>query len=68
MTRFYRLVSKLLVLELQAIFGALAVPGSFLIFIGLFSFIIITNFLGLIPYVFTSSRHLRFTLALALPM
>ncbi len=67
-TRFFSIVSKLVVLELQAIFGALAVPGSFLIFICLFSFIIITNFLGLIPYVFTSSRHLRFTLALALPL
>lgn len=61
-------MSKLVVLELQAIFGRLAVPGSFLIFISLFSFIIMTNFLGLIPYVFTRSRHLSFTLALALPL
>nr|YP_009743051.1 ATP synthase F0 subunit 6 [Eurytemora affinis]QIJ60015.1 ATP synthase F0 subunit 6 [Eurytemora affinis] len=67
-TRFFNLVSKLVVLELQAIFGSLAVPGSFLIFISLFSFIIMTNFLGLIPYVFTSSSHLSFTLALALPL
>jgi F-type H+-transporting ATPase subunit a len=67
-TRFFNLVSKLVLLELQAIFGSLAAPGSFLIFISLFSFIIMTNFLGLIPYVFTSSSHLSFTLALALPL
>merc|ERR1712183_473436 len=32
-----------------------------------FLFIIFSNFLGLFPYIFTSSRHLRFTLSLALP-
>lgn len=37
-------------------------------FVSLFSLILFNNFLGLFPYIFTSSRHLVFTLALALPL
>nr|AWV83215.1 ATP synthase F0 subunit 6 [Euterpnosia chibensis] len=42
--------------------------GSSLIFMGLFMFILMNNFIGLFPYVFTSSSHLVFTLTLALPL
>nr|YP_009441842.1 ATP synthase F0 subunit 6 [Ips sexdentatus]AOY39595.1 ATP synthase F0 subunit 6 [Ips sexdentatus]AVC55947.1 ATP synthase F0 subunit 6 [Ips sexdentatus] len=42
--------------------------GSTLIFSSLFSVILINNFLGLFPYVFTSSSHMSFTLALSLPL
>nr|ARH55068.1 ATP synthase F0 subunit 6 [Lordithon exoletus] len=42
--------------------------GSTLIFISLFSAIMFNNFLGLFPYIFTSSSHLVFTLTLALPL
>nr|AFQ62211.1 ATP synthase F0 subunit 6 [Hypomedon debilicornis] len=42
--------------------------GSTLIFISLFSMILFNNFLGLFPYIFTSSSHLVMTLALALPL
>nr|YP_009185909.1 ATP synthase F0 subunit 6 [Oxypoda acuminata]ALO70811.1 ATP synthase F0 subunit 6 [Oxypoda acuminata] len=42
--------------------------GSTLIFISLFSMILFNNFLGLFPYIFTSSSHLIMTLALALPL
>nr|YP_008080658.1 ATP synthase F0 subunit 6 [Mecopoda niponensis]AFK15635.1 ATPase subunit 6 [Mecopoda niponensis] len=42
--------------------------GSTLIFISLFSLILFNNFLGLFPYVFTSSSHLAMTLTLALPL
>uniref|UniRef100_M9NLA4 ATP synthase subunit a n=1 Tax=Mecopoda elongata TaxID=441232 RepID=M9NLA4_MECEL len=42
--------------------------GSTLIFISLFSLILFNNFLGLFPYVFTSSSHLTMTLTLALPL
>ncbi len=42
--------------------------GRRLIFISLFSFILFNNFLGLFPYIFTRSRHLRITLVLALPL
>nr|YP_006576034.1 ATP synthase F0 subunit 6 [Necrophila americana]ACZ58561.1 ATP synthase F0 subunit 6 [Necrophila americana] len=42
--------------------------GSTMIFISLFSIIMFNNFLGLFPYIFTSSSHLAMTLALALPL
>ena len=42
--------------------------GRTIIFVSLFSLIIFNNLLGLIPYVFTRSRHLVITLSLALPL
>lgn len=42
--------------------------GRTLIFISLFSIILFNNFLGLFPYIFTSSSHIVFTLSLALPL
>nr|YP_002970971.1 ATP synthase F0 subunit 6 [Nerthra indica]ACJ69460.1 ATP synthase F0 subunit 6 [Nerthra indica] len=42
--------------------------GFTLLFISLFMFIMINNMMGLLPYVFTSSSHLVFTMALALPI
>nr|ARH54264.1 ATP synthase F0 subunit 6 [Curculionidae sp. 1 AH-2016] len=42
--------------------------GSTLIFISLFMFIMVNNFMGLFPYIFTSSSHLNFTLYLSLPL
>nr|YP_009434103.1 ATP synthase F0 subunit 6 [Epicauta gorhami]APB02743.1 ATP synthase F0 subunit 6 [Epicauta gorhami] len=42
--------------------------GSTLIFVSLFSFILINNFMGLYPYIFTSTSHMALTLSLALPL
>nr|AVJ52337.1 ATP synthase F0 subunit 6 [Scutiphora pedicellata] len=42
--------------------------GMTLIMITLFMFIIFNNAMGLLPYVFTSSSHLVFTMTLALPL
>nr|YP_009441972.1 ATP synthase F0 subunit 6 [Orthotomicus laricis]AOY40193.1 ATP synthase F0 subunit 6 [Orthotomicus laricis] len=42
--------------------------GSTLMFTSLFSIILVNNFLGLFPYVFTSTSHMSFTLALSLPL
>nr|YP_009564645.1 ATP synthase F0 subunit 6 [Hoplasoma unicolor]QAY81942.1 ATP synthase F0 subunit 6 [Hoplasoma unicolor] len=42
--------------------------GSTLIFISLFMFILFNNFLGLFPYIFTSTSHMSMTLSLALPL
>nr|ADO60638.1 ATP synthase F0 subunit 6 [Ischalia sp. BMNH 840493] len=39
-----------------------------LFFISLFSFILFNNFIGLFPYIFTSSSHMVFSLSLALPI
>jgi len=63
-----RLILKGLLEELGAVFGGLIIPGSLLIFLSLFIFIIRSNTMGLLPFVFTSSRHLVFTLALSFPL
>nr|YP_009544106.1 ATP synthase F0 subunit 6 [Cosmoscarta bispecularis]AZJ53281.1 ATP synthase F0 subunit 6 [Cosmoscarta bispecularis] len=42
--------------------------GNSILFISMFLFILTNNMMGLLPYIFTSSSHLVFTLSLALPM
>nr|ALO77422.1 ATP synthase F0 subunit 6 [Attagenus hottentotus] len=42
--------------------------GNTLIFISLFFLIMTNNFMGLFPYVFTSTSHMSMTLSLALPL
>nr|YP_009490590.1 ATP synthase F0 subunit 6 [Taeniopteryx ugola]YP_010836006.1 ATP synthase F0 subunit 6 [Taeniopteryx auberti]AWH98599.1 ATP synthase F0 subunit 6 [Taeniopteryx ugola]UPX88425.1 ATP synthase F0 subunit 6 [Taeniopteryx nebulosa]WGC89525.1 ATP synthase F0 subunit 6 [Taeniopteryx auberti] len=54
--------------EFKTLLGPTGHNGSTFIFISLFSLILFNNFLGLFPYVFTSSSHLTLTLALALPL
>lgn len=54
--------------EFATLLGPTGRPGRTFIFISLFSLILFNNFLGLFPYIFTSSSHLAFTLRLALPL
>nr|AIW06199.1 ATP synthase F0 subunit 6 [Ameletus sp. 1 MT-2014] len=54
--------------EFSTLLGPTGHPGSTFLFISLFSLILFNNFMGLFPYIFTSSSHLVFTLALALPL
>nr|YP_009128138.1 ATP synthase F0 subunit 6 [Lemyra melli]AJO26421.1 ATP synthase F0 subunit 6 [Lemyra melli] len=42
--------------------------GSTFIFISMFSFIMFNNFLGLFPYIFTSTSHLTLSLSISLPL
>nr|YP_011002219.1 ATP synthase F0 subunit 6 [Picromerus viridipunctatus]WPO01480.1 ATP synthase F0 subunit 6 [Picromerus viridipunctatus] len=42
--------------------------GMTLLTVSLFMFILMNNFMGLLPYIFTSSSHLVFSLTLALPL
>nr|YP_010930297.1 ATP synthase F0 subunit 6 [Apphia nigricarina]WKK49886.1 ATP synthase F0 subunit 6 [Apphia nigricarina] len=42
--------------------------GMTLIMLSVFIFVLVNNSMGLIPYVFTSSSHLVFSLSIALPM
>nr|YP_010895279.1 ATP synthase F0 subunit 6 [Themira nigricornis]WJW73870.1 ATP synthase F0 subunit 6 [Themira nigricornis] len=54
--------------EFKTLLGPTGHNGSTLIFISLFSLILFNNFMGLFPYIFTSTSHLTLTLALALPL
>merc|ERR1711974_263304 len=63
----YELVNYLF-LELKISIGSLKTPGLRHIFISLFILIVFSNFMGLFPYVFTASRHITITVALALPI
>nr|YP_010994961.1 ATP synthase F0 subunit 6 [Cletus schmidti]WOZ13969.1 ATP synthase F0 subunit 6 [Cletus schmidti] len=60
-----------IILKLNEEFKMLMGPnskGMTLIMISLFMFILINNIMGLLPYIFTSSSHLVFTLTMALPL
>jgi F-type H+-transporting ATPase subunit a len=59
---------SLLFRELNAVIGSRITPGGTMICVAFFGFIVFNNFLGLFPYIFTASRHLTFTVRLALPL
>nr|YP_010508520.1 ATP synthase F0 subunit 6 [Zeugodacus mukiae]UXG57120.1 ATP synthase F0 subunit 6 [Zeugodacus mukiae] len=54
--------------EFKTLLGPSGHSGSTFIFVSLFSLILFNNFLGLFPYIFTSTSHLTLTLTLALPL
>nr|YP_010021577.1 ATP synthase F0 subunit 6 [Neoasterolepisma foreli]QOL10505.1 ATP synthase F0 subunit 6 [Neoasterolepisma foreli] len=64
----YNMIMNKLHTEFKNFLGPMNHQGSTLLFISLFSMILFNNFMGLFPYIFTSSSHLVFTLTLALPM
>nr|QTZ19011.1 ATP synthase F0 subunit 6 [Mycomya sp. WQY006] len=54
--------------EFKTLLGVNGHKGSTLLFISLFSIILFNNFIGLFPYIFTSTSHLTLSLSLALPL
>lgn len=69
--RFTFLWNKILITlhnEFKTLLGSTGHAGRTFIFIRTFSFIVFNNFIGLFPYIFTSSSHITITLALALPL
>jgi len=54
--------------ELKTLLGPTSFKGSSIIFIALFLFILVNNFLGLFPYIFTASSHITLTLTLRFPL
>lgn len=54
--------------ELSAVFGLAGMGGTVFIFLRFFFFVLFSNLMGLLPYVFTGSRHIVFTLSFALPI
>nr|QNE85820.1 ATP synthase F0 subunit 6 [Tipula varipennis]WVH44997.1 ATP synthase F0 subunit 6 [Tipula varipennis] len=70
-SRYYIIWNNIMMMlhkEFKTLLGMSGHVGSTFIFISLFSLILFNNFIGLFPYVFTSSSHLVFTLSLALPL
>jgi F-type H+-transporting ATPase subunit a len=54
--------------EFKTLLGPSSFVGRSIIFVSLFIFILVNNFIGLFPYIFTASRHIALTLTLSLPL
>nr|AYN60851.1 ATP synthase subunit 6 [Limenitis doerriesi] len=65
---FWNFISSKLHEEFKTLLGSNKNNGSTFIFISLFFFILFNNFLGLFPYIFTSTSHLNISLSLALTL
>nr|ARH54199.1 ATP synthase F0 subunit 6 [Coleoptera sp. 2 AH-2016] len=65
---WWKLISNSLHKEFKILISSKNSNGSTLMFISLFSLIIMNNFIGLFPYIFTSTSHLVMTLTLSLPL
>nr|AII41687.1 ATP synthase subunit 6 [Petrobiellus sp. 1 JZ-2014] len=55
-------------IEFKTLLGPGGHSGSTLFFVSMFSFILFNNFMGLFPYIFTSTSHLAMTLTMSLPL
>nr|YP_010315909.1 ATP synthase F0 subunit 6 [Leptocorisa lepida]UNA68815.1 ATP synthase F0 subunit 6 [Leptocorisa lepida] len=67
MNKMFTLITNKLNEEFKMLMGPKS-KGMTLMMISLFMFILINNLMGLLPYIFTSSSHLVFTLSMALPI
>nr|QOL00924.1 ATP synthase F0 subunit 6 [Chorthippus fallax] len=54
--------------EFKTLLGTKSFNGTTFIFISIFIMMMFNNFMGLFPYIFTSTSHLSLTFAIALPM
>nr|YP_009692245.1 ATP synthase subunit 6 [Anthonomus eugenii]QEH58450.1 ATP synthase subunit 6 [Anthonomus eugenii] len=62
------LMNSILHKEFKVLIKSPMFKGSTIFFTSLFAFIMLNNFLGLFPYIFTSSSHLSFGLTLSFPL
>jgi len=62
------LLFQILMDELLAVFGKGNMQGNIFLFLSLFIFILLSNTMGLVPYVFTATSHLVCTLSFAMPL
>nr|YP_009938384.1 ATP synthase F0 subunit 6 [Lethe titania]QNU07803.1 ATP synthase F0 subunit 6 [Lethe titania] len=64
----WNFISSKLHNEFKTLMGTNSFNGSTFIFISLFFFVLFNNFLGLFPYIFTSTSHLNLSLTLSLTL
>nr|YP_007317444.1 ATP synthase F0 subunit 6 [Halicryptus spinulosus]ADK97591.1 ATP synthase F0 subunit 6 [Halicryptus spinulosus]CBK55557.1 ATPase subunit 6 [Halicryptus spinulosus] len=64
----WQFLSNSLLKEMGALTSESSPKGFVLLLLGLFWFILGSNFLGLFPYVFTSTAHILVTLSMAFPL
>lgn len=64
----WNIILKTLHLEFKNLIGKNNTNGSTLIFIRIFTLVLFNNFLGIFPYIFTSTSHLCLSLSISLPM
>lgn len=62
----WNIIFKFLIKEFKVILKYSFI--NIIIFVRLFLFILINNIMGLFPYIFTASRHIRFSLSLSLSL
>nr|YP_010729956.1 ATP synthase F0 subunit 6 [Parnassius maharaja]WEF74905.1 ATP synthase F0 subunit 6 [Parnassius maharaja] len=65
---FWNFITNKLHNEFKMLLGINSFNGSTFIFISLFTFILFNNFLGLFPYIFTSTSHLTISLSISLSL
>lgn len=65
---FWIKISFVLHKEFKVLTSSRKIKGRTLIFISLFWLILVNNFIGLFPYIFTRTSHIIITLRLALPL
>jgi len=65
---FHKKIISTLHREFMISIGKIGSPGFSFILNGLFFFILYSNFIGLFPYIFTSTSHLTITVRLILPL
>nr|YP_009045368.1 ATP synthase F0 subunit 6 [Junonia almana]AHA03719.1 ATP synthase F0 subunit 6 [Junonia almana]ARH11496.1 ATP synthase subunit 6 [Junonia almana]USO21396.1 ATP synthase F0 subunit 6 [Junonia almana] len=64
----WNFISNKLHNEFKTLLGKNSFKGSTFIFISLFFFVLFNNFLGLFPYIFTSTSHLNISLSISLTL
>nr|YP_010708872.1 ATP synthase F0 subunit 6 [Matsumuraeses phaseoli]WCR51104.1 ATP synthase F0 subunit 6 [Matsumuraeses phaseoli] len=64
----WNLILNTLHKEFKTLLGSNGLNGSTFIFVSMFTFILFNNFLGLFPYIFTSTSHLTLSLSISLPL
>nr|YP_010429026.1 ATP synthase F0 subunit 6 [Mimathyma nycteis]USO21448.1 ATP synthase F0 subunit 6 [Mimathyma nycteis] len=64
----WKFISNKLHKEFKMLLGFNNLNGTTFIFVSLFFFILFNNFLGLFPYIFTSTSHLNMSLSISLTL